>query len=83
MKFLLAFLLLHGDADQTVPLEQTVRFLAKLREAGVPAELIVIPNAPHGMRTWTTYMPNYRERVVAWLEKTLDPNKASHAPRLP
>lgn len=77
------FLLLHGDADCTVPLEQTVRFLAKLRDVEVPSDLIVVPNAPHGMRTWTTFMPDYRERIVAWLEKTMGLEKVTRGPGLP
>jgi dipeptidyl aminopeptidase/acylaminoacyl peptidase len=65
--------MLHGDADQTVPFDQSKRFLAKLHEAGVPAELIVVPGAPHGMKTWLNFMSDYRERVIAWLQKTMGP----------
>jgi alpha-L-fucosidase 2 len=65
-------LLVHGDGDKTVPYEQSARFLAKLREAGVPSELITIPGGPHGMLPWATIAPDFGDRVVAWLKQTLD-----------
>mgnify|MGYP006298125229 FL=1 len=42
------FLFMHGDADQTVPLEQSRRMAELLREAGVRAELMVLPGVGHG-----------------------------------
>ena len=42
------FLILHGDQDETVPLEQSQVFYDKLIEMGVPAELVVVKNAAHG-----------------------------------
>ena len=42
------FLMVHGDADPIVPLEQSKRLEKLLKEAGVPAELIVIPGGGHG-----------------------------------
>jgi alpha-L-fucosidase 2 len=64
-------LLVHGDADRTVPHDQSTKFLAKLREAGVPSELITIPGGPHGMLPWDAIAPDFKDRVVAWLVKTL------------
>ncbi len=43
------FLLVHGDSDTLVPLSQSEILLAKLEEAGVPAELAVVTNAGHGL----------------------------------
>ena len=65
------FLLLHGDADKTVPLQETRNFQAKLKAAGVRADLIVIPGAPHGLLTWTKFDPAYNEKLVAWLREVL------------
>jgi len=42
------FLILHGDADPQVPLEQSERLHARLRAAGVPSTLKVLPGAGHG-----------------------------------
>lgn len=41
-------LIIHGDKDNIVPLQQAETMIAKLKEAGVPAELIVKPGAGHG-----------------------------------
>ena len=44
------FLILHGETDKLVPLEQSQILLAKLQEAGVPAELVTVVNAGHGFK---------------------------------
>jgi alpha-L-fucosidase 2 len=64
-------LLVHGDGDKTVAYEQSTNFLAKLRAAGVPSELITIPGGPHGMLPWGALAPDFKDRVVAWLVKTM------------
>ena len=66
-------LLLHGDADKTVPIQQSVDFQARLRAAGVPCELLVIPGAGHGLLNWETFSPDYTLRMVDWLRRTLGP----------
>ena len=38
---------IHGDADTLVPLQQSELMLAKLKEAGVPTELIVKKGRGH------------------------------------
>jgi acetyl esterase/lipase len=40
-------LLIHGDADTTVPLQVSVDFHQHLQAAGVPSEFIVYPGAGH------------------------------------
>jgi acetyl esterase/lipase len=40
-------LLIHGSADKTVPVQQTQEMYEKLRSAGVPAELFLIPDVDH------------------------------------
>jgi len=42
------FLILQGDKDQTVPLEQSQIFFDKLQAAGVISELVIVKNADHG-----------------------------------
>jgi dipeptidyl aminopeptidase/acylaminoacyl peptidase len=44
------FLILHGDRDEVVPLEQSQILYDKLEAAGVPVELVVVKNAGHGFR---------------------------------
>ena len=41
--------LFHTTADTTVPVENSVRFYLALRKAGVPAELHIFQNGPHGV----------------------------------
>ena len=41
-------LIVHGEKDELVPVEQAERFTARLREAGVPAKLVVKKGAGHG-----------------------------------
>lgn len=65
------FLILHGDADKTVPFQQTLNFLAKLEANGVPHELITVKGAPHGLMTWRTLDPTYEAKLIAWLRRTL------------
>ncbi len=40
-------LIVHGTADDTVPLSQSETLAAALKTAGVEHELVVIPDAPH------------------------------------
>jgi acetyl esterase/lipase len=40
----------HGDHDLTVPYSQAVRLRDALTHAGVPNELVTIPNGGHGIR---------------------------------
>ena len=43
----LQVLLLHGDSDEDVPLEQSQAFESSLTRAGVPVRLEVVPGATH------------------------------------
>lgn len=61
------FLLIHGDADPLVPLQQSEVMLAALKDAGVPAELIVKKGGGH---PWLTL--HEEVQVVAdWFDKQL------------
>jgi acetyl esterase/lipase len=41
------FLIFHGEKDQTVPPEQSVRLAEALRSAGVPAQMVLVKNTDH------------------------------------
>ncbi|MBT5714949.1 prolyl oligopeptidase family serine peptidase, partial [Candidatus Poribacteria bacterium] len=66
-------LLLHGDADDVVPFEQSVRMERALREADVPVKLIRIPGAGHGPGILRAEGQNvdYVREMVAWLDEHL------------
>jgi acetyl esterase/lipase len=61
------FLLIHGDADQVVPLQQSEVMLAALKKAGVPAELIVKPGGGH---PWPT-MHEEVQLLAEWFDRQL------------
>jgi pectinesterase len=66
------FLLIQGAEDKSVPYSQSVNFQAKLKEAGVPCELITLTGAPHRLTEWGKSDPLYRQKMIAWLERALE-----------
>jgi acetyl esterase/lipase len=68
-------LLIHGDKDDLVPLQQSEEMLAKLKEAGVPCELIVKKGAGHGWKT----MSEEVEKCADWFDKYLAKDKKVEA----
>jgi acetyl esterase/lipase len=60
-------LIIHGDADKLVPIQQAESFLAKLKEAGVPTELVVKKGASHG---WPN-MNKDQATILDWFDKYL------------
>ena len=65
------FLLIHGTMDKAVPYQQSLNFQAKLKEIGVPCDIITITNAPHNITTWETLDTSYKEEMVLWLKRAL------------
>jgi acetyl esterase/lipase len=43
-------LIIHGDADKLVPIQQAEEMVARLKSAGVSAKLVVKPGAGHGWK---------------------------------
>ncbi len=60
-------LTIHGDKDGLVPLQQSELIMAKLKEAGVPCELVVKPGAAHGWARWQDDM----KTIADWFDKYL------------
>jgi acetyl esterase/lipase len=65
------FLFIQGDSDKTVPHDQTLAFMAKLKENGVTNDIITIKGAPHRITEWDKFDPSYKDKLVAWLEQKL------------
>jgi acetyl esterase/lipase len=61
------FLLIHGDADPVVPLQQSEALFGALKEAGVSAELIVKKGGAH---PWPTLHEEV-EVLANWLDRQL------------
>jgi acetyl esterase/lipase len=69
-------LLLHGDTDPLVPLQQSKLILGKFKDAGVPAELIVRKGGGHGWFTMTDDMKLCADWFDKYLGKTADKKTA-------
>ena len=65
-------LLIHGDKDELVPLQQSESIVAKFKEVGVPAKLIVKKGAGHG---WATLLEDIKP-MADWFDKYLAEKKA-------
>jgi acetyl esterase/lipase len=63
------FLLIHGDADPVVPLQQSELMIAALKQAGVPAELIVKQGGGH---PWLTIYEEV-QKIADWFDMQLAP----------
>lgn len=60
-------LIIHGDADALVPLQQSQRFAEAMKHAGATCELIVRHGRGHG---WLNAQPDL-ERIVKWFDAHL------------
>jgi acetyl esterase/lipase len=60
-------LIIHGDADVLVPLQQSQIMIEKLQAAGVKAKLIVKPGAGHG---WPDMSPEL-VKIADWFDETI------------
>jgi acetyl esterase/lipase len=60
-------LIIHGDADKLVPISQAEAIVARFKEAGVPAELVVKKGADHG---WPG-LDKDLETCADWFDKHL------------
>jgi len=60
-------LIIHGDADTLVPIQQAEPIMARFKEAGVPAELVVKKGASHGWPNLPADMTTFAD----WFDKYL------------
>lgn len=66
------FLILHGTADKTVPVEQSEILAAALKKAGVEHELVLVPDAPHTFDLQPKQR-DLRSLVLSFFDKHLKP----------
>lgn len=64
-------LIIHGDRDDIVPIQQARNFIAKMKETGGTAELIERPGAGHG---WPTILLDL-EKLADWFDRHLPSKK--------
>jgi acetyl esterase/lipase len=65
-------LILHGDADTLVPIQQAESFVDKMREAKVEAKLVVKPGAGHGWSGMDKDIETFADWFDAHLKKAGD-----------
>jgi dipeptidyl aminopeptidase/acylaminoacyl peptidase len=71
------FLLVHGDADKTVPFQQSEIMEAALRKAGVGVKLIRVPGAEHGTGSAGWDKIDWPSLPLEWFETHLRENASS------
>lgn len=65
-------LVMHGDKDPLVPLNQSALLEAAYKKAGAPVEFIIIPGAGHGGTQFL--QPRYTIRALTFFQEHLKPN---------
>lgn len=73
-------LLLHGDADRTVPLTQSNAFQDKVRSAGGRCDIDVLHGAPHRLTEWARHDPEWTRVLTDWLHARWAENAPSPKP---
>jgi dipeptidyl aminopeptidase/acylaminoacyl peptidase len=63
-------LILHGEKDLCVPVNQAYGFHAALHERNVPVELVVYPREGHGVQE-REHVQDMEERILRWLKTYL------------
>ncbi len=63
------FLLIHGTADKSVPYEQSTNLQARLKGLGVACDLVTMDGAPHAIKEWSRFDPNYVGKMIDWLTR--------------
>jgi acetyl esterase/lipase len=71
-------LIIHGEDDLLVPIDQSRRLAAALDQAGVPHQLIVVPGARHGF-DFQAGRRDLRAGILAFLESAWNVNPGARA----
>ncbi len=66
-------LIIHGDADPTVPYQQSVKLYDALKKAGVVTEMITVPGGLHGKFNKETNS-NLNKKIIAFINQQIDKN---------
>jgi dipeptidyl aminopeptidase/acylaminoacyl peptidase len=70
------FLILHGDKDNIVPLQQSRLLDEALKAAGVESTLVVVKGDGHGGPGFAT--PENLQKILEFLDKHLKPSDRVH-----
>ncbi len=69
-------LILHGEADDRVPISQGYEFYNALKRQGVPTRMVTYPRTPHGPRE-PKFQLDLMERHLAWMEQHIPAGRPS------
>ena len=67
-------LILHGEKDERVPLEQAVGFRRALESAALPFEMVTYPREPHSFKE-RKHLIDMAERVLRFVDLHIGPGK--------
>ncbi|MDQ6662484.1 MAG: S9 family peptidase [Chloroflexota bacterium] len=63
-------LVVHGEEDACVPVNQAYAFYRALKECNVPTELVLYPREGHGLAE-RDHLKDYHERILLWFARYL------------
>ena len=64
--------ILHGDADDRVPISQGYEFYNALKRQGVEVQMVVYPRTPHGPQE-PKFLADLMQRHLDWVNSHLPP----------
>jgi len=67
-------LLIHSDADPSVPIAQARLLQRRYTDAGADAELLTVNGGPHDPWNYERWFPDLMTRSIAFLQSRLDPH---------
>jgi dipeptidyl aminopeptidase/acylaminoacyl peptidase len=78
-------LLLHGDQDTVVRIEQSEQMAAALKKSGVPVTFIRVPGGNHGpnfrLKPGDPRLPDHTREATRWFDVHLRREAAKSPPR--
>lgn len=60
--------IIHGDADNVVPIQQSKSFIEKLNQAKVPNKFVIVPGKKHGWPDESAELKQFAD----WFDKYLN-----------
>jgi dipeptidyl aminopeptidase/acylaminoacyl peptidase len=73
-------MVIHGENDQRVPIEQGEQFFRALRHFGVPAEIVILPREGHSLRNETKHAVELAQWQTYWFDRWVAGNTSAAKP---
>jgi alpha-L-fucosidase 2 len=73
-------LLVHGEADTEVPVDQARRFCREVEAARRQCQLVDVKGASHRSENWWPNQWTYKRELAAWLSKLVPVPRGAHQP---